>query len=413
MSSQTSGGKQIGIMMTDEEFQEYHSSLRKEKLLGEMMAVTNKPFSVKNMKKPKNNEKSPTVYSSEMGTVSVGKSGGLSVGDEDWEAIMEKAAEINPSPIAEVTSSEMSAFRLEDIGLKGDHSSYHSMFKKEQAMLAEVLKDVSEQARMTNNKLRDMAKKSSGYGGVSKTYPDLISAANSLNSTRLSIIKEMASLKKTIADFELKKAKEDGGSSQGASNEDIADNFYKNIISNRKGFIESSMASISGGIPYYGGDNQNSSTDTGVPDYPQYQTNTNHSSFDDMDHNNDEYNGNRGGFQITSSLYGNDNHELTYSEDEADPYGYIRNETRDIKICVQRFSDGRLEFVAIDKDGEGVDGYELPGDDLLLDLSMTPMSKYATDSEGRRYRIIDIDSDGVDISDVLDDDSPSGYEDFR
>ena len=56
--------------------------------------------------------------------------------------------------------------------------------------------------------------------------------------------------------------------------------------------------------------------------------------------------------------------------------------------------------MALDDNNESVDDYELPDEDLLLSLEIRPFSNYASDEFGRRYRIIDIDSDGMDISDV-------------
>lgn len=411
MPNQTnqSGKIQIGVIVSDTEFQEYHAKRKKEQLLADMLSATNKSFSVKNISKHKK-EKNTEVYNANLGLMETKPVSKISIEEEDWDAILEKASELSPSPIEDITTSEMGAFRLEDIGIKDEVSSYQNMFKKEQAMLAEILKDVTEQSKNANAKLKDMTKKSAGYGGVSKTYPELLSASNSLNSTRLSIIKEMANLKKTVADLEFKKLKEMGGEKDGTSNDDVADSFFKQIVSNRKGFIESSMpGGTMGGLSY--SDSGNTNIDPLNIDYEKKDRSQ--MSYDENDGNEQYVTPKQRKFNITSPLHYDNDYQSEYDENEADPYGYIRNENRGISICVERYQDGRLQFVAIDKDGESVDDYELPGDDLLLDLSIRPLSKYATDSEGRRYRILDIDPDGIDISDIIDDDSESLYEDNR
>lgn len=401
------GKKQIAYIMSDEEFQEYHAKKRKEKLLNDMIAATKSPFSVKNVKPTKR-------------VVSVGKGELMPIeepiskesskpsllNDSDWSAILEKASEFTPSPITEITKNEMGEFRLDDIGVREEEASYYKMFKKEQAMLAEILKDVSEQSKSVSNKLKDMISKSSGYGGVSKTYPDLVNAVNSLNSTRLNIIKEMATIKKNIADMDYRKSKDSGSSEVGATNEEIADNFYKQIVNNRKGFIDSAMANV--GIGTYNGNFSNTPNPMDVQFNDAGNNIRNNVQLDDEQPA-------RRSFSITSPIgsYGNNDNDDIDDETAIDPYGYIRNENRNVSVCVQRFSDGRLEFVAIDGEGESVDDYELPSDELLLSLQIRPLSRYANDSEGRRYRIIDIDSDGVDISDVLSDDSDSSYQDNR
>lgn len=400
MAKPKTGKVPMCIMMTDKEFQEYHENIRKEKLLKDMFAAANQPFTVKNVSKPKETKKEKPNKSEPIGEyqspsiITQEKTSGIS--DDEWEEIIQKASNFNPSPIEEITRTEMGEFSLDDIGIKDEESTYQTMFKKEQAMLAELLKDVSKHAKAAGSKLEDMTKKSAGYGGVSKTYADLVSATNALNSTRLSIVKEMAALKKTIADLEMKRIKEVGDTTS-ISNDDVANDFYSQIISNRKQFIDESMNM------YYGGGQKNDNTQQ--LDYVQPEQGQSYLP-DNMDIANEMYNqsSHKPTRSITSSLRNDDYDYDRESSTNADPYGYIRNEKNGISICVERYEDGRLNFVAVDNNGDGVDDYELPGEDLLMDLEITPMSKWASDSTGRRYRIIDVDSNGVDISDILEDD---------
>ena len=98
------------------------------------------------------------------------------------------------------------------------------------------------------------------------------------------------------------------------------------------------------------------------------------------------------------------------SDLDVDKYNYIKNESRKPEICIQRSEDGGLKFIALDKDGLEVEGYALPGDDLLESISMNPMSKFAYDKFGRKYAIIDVSTSGVDLSDIDDDDYQYGDE---
>lgn len=398
--AKSKGKVQIGVMMTDKEFQEYHDNIRKENLLKDMFAAANQPFSVKNVSKKKETKKEESknkdgsikTYS----PVTLTNSDAPKIGDDEWEEILSKASTFSsPSPIDQITRNVMGEFSLEDIGIKDEESTFQTMFKTEQAMLAELLKDVTKHAKAAGTKLDDMTKKSAGYGGVSKTYADLVSATNALNSTRLSIVKEMAGLKKTIADLEMKKMKESGDTAV-TSNDDVANSFYEQIVHNRKQFVEDSMNS------YYGDRNQQNKAPVQLQnnhnDNQSYLGNT--ENIEDMQYEDQSPRKSR---SITSSLYYEDDND-DYVSNNADPYGYIRNEKNGIKICVERYPDGRVNFVAVDENGDGVDDYELPGDDLLMDLEIRPMSQWAVDGVGRRYRIIDVDADGVDISDILDED---------
>lgn len=391
----------VAIFMTDEEIQAYHKKKQKEDLLEQLIAATNRPFSVKNLEKKKESKKERSLPAPTTPALSLDNASSttlpkptLQLDDKEFQAIRDLSmAYGSASPIEKVTDYALGEFRLEDLGIREEdeeNKHYKNLFKQEQAMLSEILRDVSEQAKWANNRLKEMTKKSSGYGGVAKTYPDLISAANSLNHTRFSIVTKMADLKKTLVDLEMKRVKEIGPDEK-ENKDTLADQFFAQIVGNRKQFMDSAMS----GVGY-----SQLSTQS-VPELPyNIEEDYDEPSF-------------QGGYQeapptqmrsITAPLYPDEETaEELYQEgghNEFDPYGYIHNENRNIRICIQRFSDGRLEFVALDENNESVDDYELPDDDLLLSLEIRPFSNYASDEFGRRYQIINIDSEGIDISDV-------------
>jgi len=255
-----------------------------------------------------------------------------------------------------------------------DEHRFSNLYKSEIAMISQILKRVNEQSTWVNQKLRGM-NKSKGPAGVGKNYSDLVNAANSLHSTTLQAIKNIADLKKIQVELTLKDEKANAENS--VSIDDTADSFYSMIVGNRKEFIEHASGGNIGSIPY-----QYSATDE---TYPNNQPMRPIPSYSIGDYNNES----------TASTQ-NDSDEAISS--------YIRYEGRHVDVCVLRYPDDTVRFAGIDEDGLEVDDYEVPGDDLLETLSIQPMANYAYDKTGRKFRIIDINTDGVDLSDIDSDD---------
>ena len=87
---------------------------------------------------------------------------------------------------------------------------------------------------------------------------------------------------------------------------------------------------------------------------------------------------------------------------EVDSTGYIANEKRNVEICIYKYDDGSMKFVALDEDGEVVHNYELPDESLLASIHTKPMSSYAYDEYDRKYKIVDVSS-CVSLDDIDDD----------
>lgn len=396
-----STAKAMYRVVPDDEFQEYHKQKRKQKLLDEMIeASTAKSFSSKNVRKRSSQKKSDDSEDNvaPFRIVPNEEESKLHVTEAEWGEILSKSYGEDPSPIKKVTEREMTGFTLDDIGWgqEDEDQYYKTMYKKEHAMLAELLKDASGQAKIANNILNQLTKngnslKLSGGAGLSKLFPDLLSSANSVNATRRAIIKDMADLRKSAADFELKRMKElketqENGQDVNAT----ANSFYSQIVGNRKQFIEQAMSNALGSAqPSYSAQQTNESYEQDYEDQPEDTYDSEQSTPRSGLENNH--------FNITAPLYNYDTEEDDY--ESSDPYGYLRNENRDISICVQMYQDGNIEFVALDENGEYVEDYELPGDDLLDTMTIRPTSSYATDAEGRRYKIIKFDGKS-DLSDV-------------
>lgn len=271
--------------------------------------------------------------------------------DDRWGEMLAQFDEI--SPIEDITDEERNYYRR-----KNDGDKFDDLFKKEHSMLNDILGDIQKRSKLINNRINSMGGK--GSYGVSKTFVELVEAGTSMDTTKLQIIKAMADLKKTATDLRLKEQKANPDEGNVETKDTVADRFYKSIISggSRK-FIESSMA-------------QHYNLGYGV--------------------------NNPGNFNISQPIENHGAYSEPISVDDVDAHGYIRNELRNVDICIYRYPDGRLEFAAVDGNGDQVFDYELPSDELLETIDIKPMSKYGYDEYQRKYRIIDMD-ESIDYDD--------------
>lgn len=357
-------------VMTDEEFDKANTDDGKEPLLEELDTIkksSRKKFSLKDigpsMEKPKKPEPEDNTlrFSSDISdlgyNIDANSSRGFTISDELWNDMVDRFDEI--SPIDDISYEDKTYYRRHS----SEEDKFDEMFKKERSMLSEVLSDVQKRSKLINNKITSMSSSKGAYG-VTKNYVDLVSASASLDTNKLQIIKALVDVKKTIVDLRLKEQKVNP-ETEVEDNDTVADRFYKNIIrGGAKDFARSSME--------------------------EYQVPVS-----------DQTNDTRP-FNLSQPI--SDQVDDNFNPDEVDQFGYIRNEGRNVSVCIHRFSDGSLSFVALDDDGEIVDDYELPSNTLLDTIDIKPMSEYAYDKYNRRYKIIDVETNGVSLDD-LDDES--------
>lgn len=252
---------------------------------------------------------------------------------------------------------------------------YSDIFKSEIAMVSRVLKDVNEISKQAMKQLAAYSKKGAA-GPLSKTYADTLSAVIQSQKARTDAIKMISDLKAKQADLTMK-ARKDNPKTELTVDDAVAQ-FYSSIMDGGRNEFVRNATSVDISIPVseYGEQEV-------LPDaVPVTTTPPQQNQFPN-------------GFDLTRPI-GEYN---SYSED-SDITGYIKYEDRGVEIVVVRHRDGRLSFSAIDEDGEEVDDYELPGDDLLDTLFIAPMSSYAYDKYSRKYKILDYQDSTVDISDV-------------
>jgi len=381
-------------ILSDEEFEQYKKDEKRKAFLKELEQMS-KParqpggsnsFSIKDIK-PKEEEKQEEVTTIQ--PMEPIKPTNVATNSDwgDFVSDLESSA-LEYSPIESITDEQMVGFQLDE-NLVDDNDKYGKVFKKELAMLSEVLKEVKSHGTTIRNQLNKMASGGKGAGarsvGITKNYSDLVAAYNGINTTKLQIIKEMAALRSKQVDWKLK-AMKDSAEGVGQDTDSVADLFYRNIIS---------------GGP-------RNMTELGAQQFPVDSNFEYNPIFDDQPStimNREEVDPSKVdglamnmGFNPTQPIQG-----LRYGGGivNGDEYGYIANEGRDVDICVYELSDGQYQFVALDGNGEVVEGVELPSDtnpDIMDSLHIKPGSDYVYDFANRKYRVIQMGP--TDISDI-------------
>jgi hypothetical protein len=399
-------------ILSDEEYAEYQKDKRRKSFLQELEKMTkpagNNSFSVKNVKPDKKKEK-PKIPSEPM--VTYGGNGVQpmvnSSNKDDWGAFISDLSEVEDlSPINSVTDERISGFQLDEEIVEGP-DKYSNVFKKELAMLSEVLKDVKTHGTRVNQQLNKMSQGSKGAGnrsvGISKNYSDLVEAYNSINSSKVQIIKTMADLRAKQVDWKMKDKAANPDESENTDN--VADRFFKNIVNTgTKNFISST------------GTQQYATADfeyDPITDSQAGDLETGNGVADITGDTSEIDSIAQGvGFNITQPLRG----QHVYSDTPVlgDEFGNIATEKKNVDICVYEYGNNNYQFVALDEDGEVVEGVELPSDvdpSIYASLHVRPGSDYVYDKYNRKYRIIQMG--GVDISDIDQMDYPFGSDDDK
>ena len=350
--------------MTDEEFEAMHLKNDKPAFMQKLMDVTSNDssFSVRNVRRDNKPKKTfPQKQSIDDNSFVFEDTSSL-IGDNEWENMMTKFDEL--SPIEDITDEELYYYRRQPEGDKFDN-----MFKKEHSMLNEVLADLQKRSKLINGKINSMSGK--GTYGVSKNFVELVESSSTLDNTKLQVIKSLVDIKKTIVDLRIKEMKANPDAQDEEDLDTVADQFYRSIVSGRKSdYINGTM-------------NQLGTSANAVPKY---------------DGNDVQL-----GYNLSQPM--SINSDTDDEDDDVDEYGYIKNENKDVTICVQRFSDGTMSFIAVDGDGNFLDKdeYELPDNSIIDSYSSRPDSSFIYDIYQRRYKIIDIDTDYESLDDLDDD----------
>lgn len=255
--------------------------------------------------------------------------------------------------------------------LKKDTNAYKKEFAEEITLLYSLLDETTQYGKDLEKDLKSI--RSSKVRGVSKYSNDLASLVLTAKQTKLNILKEISSVKKSIVDLGIKENKNNNKNDGGMSSESLASQYFKNILSHgRTEFIDR----VSGGDDPH---------DLAIADFED--------SYSDKEE--DEY------LKVMEE-------RLTYSPNpfrsEAGSK-YIEYEQRGVNVYVKKCIDtGDWHFIAIDKVGQIVDDYPLPDRRTVGRMKFTDDGEYATDAAGRMYKVIEYYLPSSEYDDDDDDD---------
>lgn len=389
------------IILSDEEFYARKQKEKRKSFLAELEQMS-KPakgnsFSVKNVK-PAETKKSEKEDKDSMTSYMANAPGATD--ESGWGEFVEDLQGFQLSPIESITDENISGFQLDADIVDPDENKYGKVFKKELAMLSEVLKDVKAHGTRVNGELKKMSFGGKGTSsrstGVPKGYSDLVEAYNSINTSKIQIIKAMSDLKSKQVEWSMKDKAAQGPDAQSTDN--IADLYYKRIIGGgTRNFIQNSMNAYQASDFEYDPVTDSQSSDMTEEEHGDPST------IDALAIST--------GFNITQPIRGSKYYQ---GNDDiiGDEYGYIANEQNNYEICVYQYGSNQFQFAALDKDGEPVEGIELPSDanpDIVESLQLRPGSDFIYDKYGRKYRLIEMGP--VDTSDIDDMDYPFDDED--
>lgn len=244
---------------------------------------------------------------------------------------------------------------------KEDDNEYKKEFAEELAMLYDLL----DEANKFNKKLSKKYDALDGNKakGTSKYVNDLIESMLSSTTNRLQIIKEINTLKKNIQELKIKADGKYAKLGGDGSLEDDANSFFQNIM----GVGRNNFVSALNGDPDYHFSNPEYSYDEDI----EYAN----SLPDAQDALHDA---------INERL---ENEGITRTN-EADMYIIYENMKPEL-IVMYSVMDNSWEVIAVDKDGQRIQGYPVPNKKDLGKVKFSSDKKYMTDAYGRSYKVME------------------------
>jgi len=228
--------------------------------------------------------------------------------------------------------------------------------------------------------------------GMSKTSNDLTQNIIANKKAKLDVVKEIATIKKTIEELKLKHenavAKRNGSEAGDLSNEASAAMFMSNIMKvGRNNFVEA-LESNDEQYNYDMDKALNALSSEQDNDWEEDEQ-SNKSKFYDGFYDEDEID--EIDDLIDSRLDKEDYTSRTASGDK-----YIMYETQQPSIMIKKCIDsGDWNFIAVNKDKQEIAGYPLPDKETLGRMKFSADGNIATDKFGRTYRVIEYYSDDI------------------
>lgn len=244
---------------------------------------------------------------------------------------------------------------------KEDENEYKKEFAEELAMLYDLL----DEANKFNKKLSKKYDALDGNKakGTSKYVNDLIESMLSSTTNRLQIIKEINTLKKNIQELKIKADGKYAKLGGDGSLEDDANSFFQNIMGvGRNNFV---------------------SALNGDPDY--HFSNPEYSYDEDIEYANSLPDAQDALHDVINERLENEGITRT---NEADMYIIYENMKPEL-IVMYSVMDNSWEVIAVDKDGQRIQGYPVPKKSDLGKVKFSSDKKYMTDAYGRSYKVME------------------------
>jgi hypothetical protein len=247
---------------------------------------------------------------------------------------------------------------------KKDENPFKKEFAEELTLLYDLLDEMNRLSKELDKKYKTL--EGSKVRGVSKYTNDHVINMLSAKSSKLQIIKEINSLKKTIADLKIKADAKKKDVEGAQSTDMLATQYFQNVLKYGRGNFLRDFGGPAGG---------QTELDDEIDDIVnQVELNKSGYTSDEVDMYQQA---------IEERLSASTNPFRT-----EDGTRYIEFENRGPKIHIKKCVDtGEWEFVCLDRDNQVIHGYPLPKKREVGKVKFA--DGFASDSLGRTYKVIE------------------------
>ena len=244
---------------------------------------------------------------------------------------------------------------------KEDENEFKKEFAEELTMLYDLLDDANKFSKKLNKKYDSID--GSKAKGTSKYLNDLITSVLTSNTNKLQIIKEITNLKKTIQELKIKADGKYAKAGGDGTIEDQTNSFFSNIMNvGRNNFVSALNAD---------------------PDI--HFMNPDYSNDEDIEYANSLPDAQDAIHEKINERLSNEGNSRSV---EAEKYIIYENLKPEL-VIMYSVLDNSWEMIAQDKDGQRIIDYPVPTKKELGKMKFSSDRKFATDSYGRSYKVIE------------------------
>jgi len=240
-----------------------------------------------------------------------------------------------------------------------EKEDYKKEFAEELTLLYKLLDETNVFGKELEKKYKSLD--GTKVRGINKFVFDLGLLVLNSKQSKLNILKEISSVKKSIIDLKIKADGKKDAIQNTLSSEHLASAYLKNVVNfGRSDFIKE----LNNKDTYSGIVESINSDDNHIEGYNENEFKT--------------YN------DYIASRLENENNPFRSSDGSK----YIEYENLEVKLHIKKCVDtGEWEFIALDKDKQQIFDYPVPTKRDVGKMKFSPDGSYATDSRGRSYRV--------------------------